>query len=216
MRRVPEWHPEHATFKPFPVHVWVVHHPDGVVVVDSGIGPGHPIIDEMYAPECASLVDALGGVNVDERDVVALVLSHLHFDHCGQHSQLAAPAFVQHAELEAAQQPGYTVAEWAAIPSARLRAVSGDTELVSGIRLIATPGHTPGHQSVVIEGGGERVVLAAQCAFGCDEVRTGRANPQNLHDLEWEAAATESLARVRALRPVVVELSHDPERIDLA
>lgn len=193
----------------------MVHHPDGVVVVDSGIGPGHPIIDEMYAPECASLVDMLAGAHIDERDVVALVLSHLHFDHCGQHSQLAAPAFVQRDELEAAKQPGYTVPEWAAIPGDRLRMVSGDAELVNGIRLLATPGHTPGHQSVVIEGGDERVVLAAQCAFGGDEVRTGRASPQNLHDAAWEPAATESLARVRALRPVVVELSHDPERISL-
>lgn len=215
MLRVPDWHPEYESFQPFPVHVWVVHHPDGVVVVDSGIGQDHPVIDEMYAPECASLLEMLAGVEVDERDVTALVLSHLHFDHCGQHSQVAAPVFVQRTELEAAQQPGYTVPEWAAIANDRLRVVDGDSELVSGLRLIATPGHTPGHQSVVIEGGGRRVVLAAQCAFGADEVRTGRARPGNLHDESWERAATESLAHIRRLQPVVVQLSHDPTLVTL-
>lgn len=37
---VPEWHPEHATFKPFPVHAWLVRHPDGLILVDTGVGPG--------------------------------------------------------------------------------------------------------------------------------------------------------------------------------
>ncbi len=185
------------------------------MVVDSGIGQGHPVIDEMYAPMCMSLLDMLHGVEVDERDVVALVLSHLHFDHCGQHAALAAPVFVQRTEMEAAEQPGYTVPEWAAIPGDRLRAVDGDTELVSGIRLIATPGHTPGHQSVVIEGGDQRVVLAAQCAFHGDELRTGRPRHSNLHDASWEPAAAESLARIRELQPVVVQLSHDPTPVTL-
>ena len=47
---VPDWHPEHATFEPFPVHAWVIRHPDGVVLVDTGIGFGNPTIDECSAP----------------------------------------------------------------------------------------------------------------------------------------------------------------------
>src|ERR1019366_4230265 len=31
---VPEWHPEHDTFTPFPVHAWVIRHPDGAILVE--------------------------------------------------------------------------------------------------------------------------------------------------------------------------------------
>jgi glyoxylase-like metal-dependent hydrolase (beta-lactamase superfamily II) len=81
---VPEFHPEHATFEPFPVHAWLVRHPDGPVLVDTGIGIGHPLIDTWYRPRVTPLADALAAIGVDGRDVAAVVLSHLHFDHCGQ------------------------------------------------------------------------------------------------------------------------------------
>ncbi len=46
----PTWHPEHATFQPFPVHAWLVRHPDGPILVDCGVGIGHTLIDEWYHP----------------------------------------------------------------------------------------------------------------------------------------------------------------------
>jgi N-acyl homoserine lactone hydrolase len=213
--RVPEWHPEHGRFRPFPVHAWVVHHPDGAILVDTGIGLGHPVIDEWYAPECTPLADALAAVGLAPGDVTAVVLSHLHFDHCGQQGSLGAPVHVQAAEVEAATRPAYTVPEWADVPAARLRLAHGDEEVAEGVRLLATPGHTPGHQSVVVEAaGGGRVILAAQCAFAAAEVRGGEPSPANVADGD-AAAAHESLARVRALAPAAVHLSHDPEVVDL-
>lgn len=208
---VPEWHPEHTTFKPFPVHAWLVRHPDGPILVDTGIGLGHPLIDEWYRPRVTAIGDALGAVGIDVRDVAAVVLSHLHFDHCGQQAALDAPVYVQVAEHDAAQADGYTITEWATIPDDRLRLVDGDTEIADGFHLLATPGHTPGHQSVLIEAGGQRVVLAAQCAFVAAELRSGVPARSNLHDEAWDEPARESLRRVRALAPVACHLSHDPE-----
>jgi len=212
---VPEWHPEHGTFTPFPVGAWVVRHPDGPVVVDTGVGVGNPLIDEWYRPRVVPLVDALAALGIDERDVVAVVLSHLHFDHCGQHASLAAPVHVQAREHAAAQAEAYTVPEWAAIPDHRLRLVDGDAEIADGLHLLATPGHTPGHQSVLVEAGGERTLLAAQCAFRAAELRGGVPSPANLHDPAWEAEARRSLDRVHALAPVTCHLSHDPEVVVL-
>ncbi len=140
---VPAWHPEHATFAPFPVHAWVVHHPDGIVLVDTGIGFGNAFVDEHYRPRARALADALAAIALTPSDITAVVLSHLHFDHCGQVGTLDAPVYVQRAELDAAAAPGYTVPEWAAIASDRVRAVDGDAEIADGIRLVATPGqHT--------------------------------------------------------------------------
>lgn len=213
VRAVPDWHPEHASFEPFPVHAWLVWHRDGIVLVDTGIGIGNAAIDEWYRPRVTRLVDAMARVGVAARDVAAIVLSHLHFDHCGQQGAVSAPVYVQRAEHEAANAPMYTVAEWASIPDQRLRLVDGDTEILDGLVLLSTPGHTPGHQSVLVESAGERVVLAAQCAFRTAELRTGNPASTNLHDDTWADAARHSLARIRALAPATVHLSHDPETI---
>ncbi|MDQ1510379.1 MAG: N-acyl homoserine lactone hydrolase [Actinomycetota bacterium] len=208
---VPEWHPEHRNFEPFPVHAWVIRHPEGAILVDTGIGPGNPFIDELYRPRIRPLAAALGGVDLEPSDIVAVVLSHLHFDHCGQQDALRAPVYVQAAEHEAARAQGYTVPEWAAISDERLRLVGGDDQIAEGIRLLSTPGHTPGHQSVVIETAAQRVVLAAQCAYRAHEVRSGEPSESNLHDDAWRAVARRSLHRLQELAPVTIELSHDPE-----
>lgn len=209
--RVPEAHPEHARFRPFPVHAWIVRHPDGPILIDTGIGEGHDGIESWYGPEIVPLARALATIDLGVDDIVAVVLSHLHFDHCGQQRLLEAPVFVQAAEHEVALSAGYTVDEWAAIPADRRRFVHGDEQIVEGVRLLATPGHTPGHQSVVVEGGDRRVVLGAQCAFTSAELRTGEPATTNAHDATWQPAARASLARLRSLAPCTIHLSHDPD-----
>lgn len=215
IEKVPEWHPEHGSFEPFPVHAWVVRHPDGPILVDTGVGVGHPLIDEWYRPQATAIGEALHAVGIDVDDVEAVVLSHLHFDHCGQQAAVDAPVYVQAAEQEAARAAGYTVPEWATIPEGRMRLVDGDQEIAEGIHLLATPGHTPGHQSVLIEAGGERQLLAGQCAFAAEELRTGVPAGSNLHDETWEAVARRSLERLRGLAPVTCHLSHDPDVVVL-
>ena len=212
---VPDWHPEPDTFKPFPVHAWVVRHPDGPILVDTGVGIGNALIDEWYRPRATPVGDALGAIGVEVDDVQAVVLSHLHFDHCGQQGAFDAPVYLQAAEHEAARAVGYTVPEWATIPEHRRRLVDGDQEIGEGIHLLATPGHTPGHQSVLIEAGDDRVLLAAQCAFAADELRTGLPAVANLYDETWAAAARRSLERLRGLAPVTCHLSHDTDVVVL-
>jgi len=213
--RLPEWHPEHLAFEPFPVHAWAIRHPDGVILVDTGIGEGSDVIDSLYAPQIVALEAALLTIGLDIGDIAAVVLSHLHFDHCGQQRLVDAPVFVQATEHAEARQPRYTVPEWAAIPPDRLRLVDGDEVIADGVHLVATPGHTPGHQSVVIEADGRCVVLGAQCAFRAAEVRTGEPASTNLHDESWMDAARRSLARIRSYGPATVHLSHDASIVHL-
>jgi glyoxylase-like metal-dependent hydrolase (beta-lactamase superfamily II) len=212
---VPEWHPEHETFEPYPVHAWVIRHPDGIILVDAGIGLGNEAIDAWYCPQTTALAAALGTAELNTSDIAAVVISHLHFDHCGQQASLSAPTYVQAVEFEAAQAPGYTVPDWAEISKDRLRLVHGDQEIAEGIRLLSTPGHTPGHQSVVIEARGERVILAAQCAYRANELLSGQPASSNLHDASWADAARDSLQHLRALAPFAAHLSHDPEIVTI-
>lgn len=205
---VPSFHPEHDAFRPFPVNAFVVHHPDGAIVIDTGIGFDNPFIDELYPHTAERLIYALNRVGVDERAVQCIVNSHLHFDHCGQNAALSCPIVVQRAELEAARHPHYTVPEWAAMPTDRERVIDGDHEVARGVTALLTPGHTPGHQAVVIRGGDETVVVAAQCIFRRAAWHAG-AETANVHDETWREAAADSLARLRAIRPARVLLSHD-------
>jgi glyoxylase-like metal-dependent hydrolase (beta-lactamase superfamily II) len=103
------------------------------------------------------------------------------------------------------------VPEWAVIPEERLRLVHGDETIAEGVHLLSTPGHTPGHQSVLIEAGDDRVVVAAQCAYRAEELRSGQPSTSNLYDESWEGVARDSLQRLRALAPFTAHLSHDPE-----
>jgi N-acyl homoserine lactone hydrolase len=213
--RVPPDHPDVATFEPFPVHAWVIRHPSGPILVDAGIGFNNVWIDEHFAPQRTQLGDALAGIGLSASDVVAVVVSHLHFDHCGQLDTLTAPVLVQGHEYEASQEHGYTVSEWATIAEDRLRLVDGDREIADGVRLLLTPGHTPGHQSVVVETAHGREVIAAQCAFRAEELREGVAAASNLFSPAWADTATASLERLSALSPARVHLSHDEEIVTL-
>jgi N-acyl homoserine lactone hydrolase len=207
--RVPDWHPDHDAFKAFPIHVWLVRHPTATILVDTGAGLHNELIDDWYAPNTIPVGELLAREGLGTGDIDIVVLTHLHFDHCGQASAFQAPVYVQAAELEASEAPGYTVPEWAAIPTARLRIVEGDTELADGVRLLFTPGHTPGHQSVVVEDKLGTIVLGGQCAFHGEEIRSGDPADSNLHGDAWREPARASLARIAALEPRTVELSHD-------
>ncbi len=183
------------------------------MLVDTGVGAGSELIDRLYQPRTWDVVERLAEVGVDARDVVAVVASHLHFDHCGQHDRLGAPVFVQADEVIAAQRPRFTVPEWAHVPPERLRTVSGDEQLAEGVRILHTPGHTPGHQSVLVEGGGERLLLVGQCTYTAAELATGHVPVVDAHDPSWHPAAMTSVERLLALRPTVALFAHDATQL---
>lgn len=208
--RLPDWHPS-PSGGGYPVFGYLIHHPDGPILVDTGIGIGNAVLDDWYGPVVTPLASALAGCGVDVYNVIALVNTHLHFDHCGQNAVLqATPTYVQHAELEATTRPRYTVPEWAHVPEARLRTVDGDEELVDGVTLLSTPGHTPGHQSLLVEGGGRRAVVVGQAAWTEREYRSGIPVADAFQsDAGWHAAAEASLDRLHSLQPLVAYFSHD-------
>jgi N-acyl homoserine lactone hydrolase len=208
---LPKTHPEHATFEPFPVYGFLIHHLDGPIVVDTGIGFGNETIDALYGHESIDLIAEINRCGVDEREVACIVNSHLHFDHCGQNHKLSAPIVVQQAEVNAAAEEFYTVPEWASLPAERSRIVVGDADIALGVSVLLTPGHTPGHQAVVVRANDGVVVIAAQCLFRAsawNELADG-VEVKNLHDDTWHAAAAESIDRLRSLNPDRVLLSHD-------
>jgi glyoxylase-like metal-dependent hydrolase (beta-lactamase superfamily II) len=195
-----------------PVYGFVVTHPAGAVVVDTGIGEGHPGVESLYRPARRPLAEHLSALKIAPADVVLVINTHLHFDHCGDNRLFpGTPVVVQRAEYEAAQESAYTVPGWVNFPRARFHLLDGEAEVLPGLTAVPTPGHTPGHQSVMLETGDGPVIIAGQAAYTAEEF----SNPARRHarglEMAWDLERSlESLRRLQALGPQRVYFSHDP------
>lgn len=155
---------------PTVVNAYLVDHPAGPILCDTGVGHGSELIDRWYAPVHHDLDAALAEHGVRPRDVTAIVNSHLHFDHCGQNRRFpGVPVVVQRAELEEARRPRYTVADWVDFEGVVFDVLDGPATVAPGVRVVPTPGHTIGHQSVVVDTDDGPVVLLGQAAEDLDD-----------------------------------------------
>ena len=177
-----------------PVNVHVIEHPDARVLVDTGLTRLHPAVADMD-PRIQPL-DRQRDFDVDGIDLV--VNTHLHFDHCGgNHLFAGRPIYVQRRELEDARtEVDYTLQEWVDAPGVRYATVDGEHQLLPGIRLVPSPGHTPGSQVVVIETGSRPIVICGDTAVSFDDLDNPRTEGQRV---------------VRNLDPELVWLSHVQE-----
>lgn len=145
----------------FPVFAHTIAHPDGLVLVDTGMTGTHPLVEGEWHPR--------GYPDRIPRDVVCVINTHLHFDHCGGNPLFpGVPIHVQARELhDALTEDDYTVREWVDFDGATYVEHDGETEILAGIRLLPTPGHTAGHQSVVVDG---VAVLGGDVAYSFREL----------------------------------------------
>ncbi len=200
--------------KPFPVLAHAVTHRDGVFLFDTGMGGGNAEVEELFSPERYPLAEALAAHGIDLADVTAAANCHLHIDHGGQNGLLPGrPIFVQRAEWAMVHEPDYTIAEWVDVPGLAYEVLDGETEVAPGIRVVPTPGHTRGHQSLVVESSAGAIVVAGQAVLTAAEWRGSTSEqetgvPKEGEDLREPYLA--SVARLRALDPVRVHFVHDP------
>ncbi len=192
---------------------YLVDHPDGLLLLDTGMG-SDPDVDAHYRPRRQPLEDALSeaGARLDEVSMVANC--HLHFDHCGGNRRFdGRPVFTQRIELDAARHTqDYTLPELIDTPGARYEELDGEAEVLSGVWLLPTPGHTAGHQSLLVRRGDGTVIIAAgqshdtATAYGADVLarrahRDGHTRPLPVPP-SW-------LDRLQALDPARVVFAHD-------
>ncbi|HEX2987804.1 MAG TPA: MBL fold metallo-hydrolase [Chloroflexota bacterium] len=201
------------------------------IVIDTGIGSKlRPRTMSIMGIESAGeLPVLLAEQGVKPADVDIVINTHLHFDHAGGNTLLqsgrAIPTFpnatyiAQRGEWEDATHPNErTRASYLAenlLPvweTGRLELIEGDTQITPHVRCVLTPGHTPNHQSILIESGeGERALYLADVA------------PLAVHmeRLTWLAAydlePLRTMESKRRLQRQVVEdhtlliFPHDPE-----
>ena len=142
---------------------YVIAHPGGPVLFDTGLGVADAETEAHYRPRRRPLVDALHSTGTAVDDVRWIVNCHLHFDHCGGNPTFPrCPIVVQSAELASAHEPGYTVPDVVDFRGANYQVIDGELELLPGVWVLPTPGHTAGHQSVAVRCDDGTVVLAGQ------------------------------------------------------
>jgi N-acyl homoserine lactone hydrolase len=170
-------------------------------------GPGEP------------LEEALDKAGVDIAGIRAVAVSHLHWDHAGglRHFAGRVPVHAQRAEFEFATKPGPEAERRGMFrvdyddPRIDWRIADGDAELAPGVTAVLTAGHTPGHQSFIVDldGGGGFVFAfdAANTIDGCErEVPGGLINAT----VEQGAEQIRRLKRLAAGRGYQLIPGHDP------
>jgi len=183
-RRIP---PDHRNRIPMVMRCLLVEHPDGPVLIDTGAGNKEsPKFKDIYALDNEGangrtrLEDGLLQVGFQPADVRWVINTHLHFDHAGGNTfveeadgpaNVAFPGathVVQKGELEFGSQPNERVAasylkrNYDAVTAAGgWSLIEGDTTVLPGVRALHTPGHTPHHQSILIEDRGETACFLA-------------------------------------------------------
>jgi glyoxylase-like metal-dependent hydrolase (beta-lactamase superfamily II) len=165
---------------PLGMRCLLVEHDAGLVLIDSGAGNKEDEkfysiygIENAGAGGRTALEDGVRAAGFRPEDVAVVVNTHLHFDHAGGNTYRDAdgavrPSFpraryvVQRGEYYYATHTNErTAASYFShnfVPlfeAGRLELVEGEADVVEGIRVLPTPGHTPHHQSVLIDGGGE-------------------------------------------------------------
>ena len=164
----------------------LIDHPSGLVLVDTGLGnKENEKFRDIYGVENAgaggrtALEDGLASLGVRVEDVALVINTHLHFDHGGGNTYRDAagallPSFpnaryiVQRGEFDYATHTNERTAASYFNPNfvplrdaGMLDLIEGEREIVAGIRVVASPGHVPFHQSVMIESAGETALFLA-------------------------------------------------------
>ena len=163
---------------PLALRCLLIEAPNALVLVDTGIGNKETdkfmdLYGVANAGEPTRLEDGIRHAGFQPEDVDVVLNTHLHFDHAGGNTMIGErgelrPAFpgaryiVQEQELAFAHsaneriRASYVRHNFDPVTESGLwDVVEGDVEVTEGVRVMKTPGHTPHHQSVIVDGGGD-------------------------------------------------------------
>ena len=173
--------PDERNRIPLGMRCLLIEHPSGLVLIDTGAGnKENEKFKDIYGLENEGadggtmLEDGLSQIGVKPGDISLVINTHLHFDHAGGNTRSRpdgtleisfpnATYIIKRGEFEYATHTNertaasYFERNYVPLEAAdKIEFVSREKEIVKGIKVIPTPGHTPFHQSVLIESSGER------------------------------------------------------------
>jgi len=161
-----------------PIVMYAVEGANTRILVDTG--PGNPERALKYHRAVEQSVDqqpgnALKNIDWSPEDVDLVILTHLHWDHCGNNGLFKQAEFmVQEHEVRYAISPlpiqnvAYEAAPIGTSPlwldtMAQFKTIRGDKVIAPGITVVHLPGHTPGFQGVLVETADGPYMIASDC-----------------------------------------------------
>ena len=204
-----------------PVTCYAIRTSDAVILFDTGLSPravpGLAHTDSLARfTDDDLLVHRLDALGLRPDDVDAVVISHLHYDHAGGAELFPKSRLVvQRDEHAYAHHPAPFFAPFYYrknfdLPGYHWQLLDGDTELVPGVTVLRTDGHTPGHQSLLLElPDTGPVILAGDFVYWQEHL-----DHERVPGVVWNpTAAFHSIRRLKTLARLVrgqVFPSHDP------
>ena len=169
---------------PMTLHCLLVRSAGKTILIDTGLGTKlNPQAVEQWGLQRpnGTLIDDLARQGVDPADVDIVLNTHLHADHCSGNTHFEngevtasfpnAEYWVQRMEWAAASHPDtrtrgtYFGANFDVLwREGRLRLLHGDTQVTEQVHCVVTPGHTRGHQSILMQNGDWRGMYVGDMA----------------------------------------------------
>ena len=204
-----------------PITCYVVRTSDAVILFDTGVAP-RAVPGLMRNDSFARftdedlLVHRLDGLGLEPSNVDLVVISHLHYDHAGGAALFSgSELIVQKDEYAYAHYPAPFFAPFYYrknfdLPGSRWRLLDGDTELVPGVTVLRTDGHTPGHQSLFVElPDSAPIVLAGDSCYWQEHI-----DQERVPGVVWDPTrALHSIKKLKTLARLTggrIFPSHDP------
>ena len=164
------------------------------------------------------MIELLGTLGLHPDDIDILICTHFDPDHVGYHDSFTKAELIVQREHYTLAQSGHlrfaaTRAHWDH-PALRYRMIDGDTELLPGLTLLETSGHTPGHQSVLVRLPQTGPVLLAIDAVVIQRLFTPdrRAWPMDDNEEQLRASTRKLLEIVEHEHVALVIFGHDGQQ----
>lgn len=202
------------------VWTFAVEHPEGPVVVDAGQDPAFtaPWWDvylrtavRFDVSEADGLEARLRDIGLDPASVRHHVLTHLHIDHVGAGPLPGANVVLNESEWRAANAPGARLRGYQQLDLHDPQLVEGDHDLYGdgSIRLLATPGHTAGHQSVLVTPSeGPPVLITGDAVYSEAALKSRTIDGVGV-DSDRARASIDRLREICREAPTVVAPTHE-------
>ena len=194
-----------------PIYVFYLEGGDQKILVDTGmeefmVPPG---AEEQTGLRIMEFEEALQTVNLKPDEVDIVIQTHLHNDHCeNTYKCTNAKVYVQKTELDFFRSPHPIDHRYYSdlLDESEVVTVEGDREIVPGIRVLFTPGHTPGGQSVAVETKDGTAIITGFC---CNQENFPPVGPVVTPGVHTDAIqAYESAQRVKEMADIIIPI-HD-------
>jgi N-acyl homoserine lactone hydrolase len=153
------------------ISCFLIQHPKGTLMWDTGLSPQFVKSDGaaaqgIHATASVALEEQLQQIGLKPASITYLAFSHLHFDHSGNANLFVGPTWILNkTELAWATGPGSGVVDgttFSGYKTAKKKMIDGDYDVFGDgtVRILQTPGHTPGHQILLLRLKSGAVILS--------------------------------------------------------